>query len=60
MNGPFGAVGYSSLGGLGVPDKADRQMVLKDEYGLCSAGFLVRRGVELAKKLKAGGEALNR
>lgn len=60
MNGPFGAVGHSSLSGLGTPDKVDRQLVLKDEYGLRSARFLVRRGVELAKKLKAGSEALKR
>lgn len=58
MNGPFGAVGHSSLGGLGAPDKADRQLVLKDEHGLRAARFLIRRGVDLAKKLKAGSEAL--
>ncbi len=60
MNGPFGAVGHSSIGGFGVTDKEEKLLVLKDEYGLRQARALVRRGVQIAKRLKAGSEALKR
>lgn len=56
--GPFGAVAHSSMGGSGAIDKVERHLVLKDEYGLKAARLLVRRGVDLARRLKAGTEAL--
>lgn len=59
MKGPFGAVGHSSIDGLGVPEKGESHLALKDDYGLKAARTLVLRGVEIARKLKAGERALN-
>ena len=56
----LGAAGVSSLSGTGEFDPDDKHLILKDEYGLKSAGRLARRMVEITKIIKLGKEALDR
>jgi multimeric flavodoxin WrbA len=56
----FGAGGFSSIGGTGEFDPADKKLVLRDEKALKSARSLGKRVVELAQVIKIGQEELSR
>jgi len=54
-----GGTAFSSLEGTGRREGEDRKLVLRDHLGVVSAVSTAQRAVELARLLKAGGEALS-
>ncbi|MBC7253347.1 MAG: flavodoxin family protein [Actinobacteria bacterium] len=54
-----GGAAFSSLEGTGRRAGDDRKLVLRDHLGVASAVSTAQRAVELARLLKAGGEALS-
>ncbi len=50
----FGGAAFTSLGGTGAFDPADKHQVLKDEYGLKTAKATAKSMLELARIIKSG------